>query len=53
METPKNLIRHCGLDPQSPENNAFNKGMLKQVTHDGLIYIDRIITNNLIKHENI
>jgi len=27
--------RHCGLDPQSPENNAFNKEMLKQVTHDG------------------
>ena len=27
LETPKNTIlhtRHCGLDPQSLENNAFN-----------------------------
>jgi len=36
MGTSKNFfitMRHCGLDPQSPCNNAF-KEMLKQVQHD-------------------
>ena len=28
-------VRHCGLDPQSPQNN----GMLKQVQHDAVIEI--------------
>jgi len=33
-----NSVRHCGLDPQSPANKAFNKEMLKQVQHDGRIF---------------
>ena len=32
------ITRHCGLDPQSTANNVFNKGMLKQVQHDGSIF---------------
>jgi len=28
-------IRHCGLDPQSPANNAFSKEIPYQVRNDG------------------
>ena len=33
-DTAKNVVRHCGLDPQSPKNNAFNKGIPHQVRND-------------------
>ena len=43
MGTSKNSIFHTfvigELDPQSPENNTFNKGMLKQVQHDEVIFV--------------
>jgi len=38
LQKKKTSQRHCGLDPQSPENNAFNKEMLKQVQHDGGVF---------------
>jgi len=42
-ETPKNSIRHCGFDPQSPEDKGAcplvkTNEMQKQVQHDGLIF---------------
>ena len=29
--------RHCGLDPQSPAYNAFNKGIPHQMRNDGVV----------------
>ena len=37
-EIAKNPERHCGIDPQSTEYNAFNKGIPHQVRNDGKAY---------------
>jgi len=41
-------VCHCGLDPQSPDYNVFNKEMLKQVQHDGntLGSVQRVLIMN-------
>ncbi|MCL2072908.1 MAG: putative Ig domain-containing protein [Marinilabiliaceae bacterium] len=42
----KFFVRHCGLDPQSPQN----KGILKQVQHDGAVEIYDI-TGRIVHRE--
>jgi len=60
--TSKNSIRHCGLDPQSPDDKVAchlvkTKEMLKQVQHDGLIFRSSLSTmlyaleNGKLTHE--
>jgi len=40
----KPVQRHCGLNPQSPANSAFNKGIAEQVRNDGLIFRNVLTT---------
>jgi len=42
--TSNNSVRHCGLDPQSPEN----KEILKQVQNDGGIFKTPLVIKTLI-----